>query len=132
MGLPSAAKTANTTAPQTGDSLTYSISLIGSGLPVTVTDPIPPGTEYSPGSISGGLFNAALNRVEYTGETLEMGQAHSVVFGVQLLETRTVPIINTATVVFGTNDPLYPSAIIIANGQSTFLPLVLKRSEYGE
>lgn len=124
-GIPSATKTASTPVPQTGDIFTYTVTLVGSGVPVTVTDTIPAGTEYYPGSVSGGWFNADLNQVEFTG-TLDAGQVHSVLFGVTLVETRTIIVTNTATVVMGSYEPWYPSVIVIANGQSVFLPVVLK------
>jgi hypothetical protein len=99
--------------------------VIGSGVPITVTDAIPSGTVYDSGSVSGGEFNAALNQVEFTG-TLDAGQTHSVAFGVTLVETQTMVITNTATVVIGSNEPLYPSVMIIANGWSVPLPVVFK------
>ncbi|MDY7076763.1 MAG: hypothetical protein SXV54_07530 [Chloroflexota bacterium] len=122
----SATKTASTEASQTGDTFTYTITLIGSGVPVTVTDAIPLGTEYNPGSVDGGWFNAGLNQVEYTDGTLDIGQVHSVTFGVTTVETRTIAIINTATVTMGSYEPLYPSVTVIANSRSVFLPVVLK------
>jgi uncharacterized repeat protein (TIGR01451 family) len=123
-GVP-ATKTTSNQAPQTGDTFTYTVTLIGSGVPVTVIDAIPAGTEYYPGSVSGGWFNADLNQVEFTG-TPEAGQVHSVLFGVTLVETRTVIITNTAMVIIGSNEPLYPSRIIVANGQNMFLPIISK------
>jgi uncharacterized repeat protein (TIGR01451 family) len=118
-----ATKTASASAPQTGDVFTYTITLIGSGVPITITDVIPAGTEYYLGSVSGGRFNADLNQVEFTG-TLDVGQVHSVLFGVTLVETRTMIITNAATVIIGSNEPLYLSRIIIANGLRTFLPIM--------
>lgn len=66
------AKTAPASA-HTGEAFAYSVVIRNSGLltgtATSMVDPIPAGAAYVPGSVTGGAaYNAALNRIEYTGD----------------------------------------------------------------
>lgn len=66
------AKTAPTSA-HTGETFSYSVIVRNSGLltgtATSMVDPIPAGAAYVPGTATGGAaYNAALNRIEYTGD----------------------------------------------------------------
>jgi uncharacterized repeat protein (TIGR01451 family) len=81
------------------DTLTYTITLIGSGQTVTVTDPIPVGTVYVPGSAmvtpAVGDLTADWSGVEWTGTVSEMV---SIVFQVQVEVSVPMLIRNVASV----------------------------------
>jgi hypothetical protein len=125
LGVPSATKSVNSRVPRTGEVVTYTITLVGRDLPITVTDQIPPGLEYRPGSVSNGSYNPTLGQVEHSS-TLTAGHVLEVTFGVTVTEEQTKTIVNTATVQIGADETLYPSALIFVNGRSLFLPVLLK------
>ncbi len=125
LGVASATKSVNSRVPGTGEVVTYTITLVGSDLPITVTDQIPPGLEYRPGSVSNGSYNPTLGQVEHSS-TLTAGHVLKVTFGVTVTEEQTKTIVNTATVQIGADETLYPSASIFVNGRSLFLPVLLK------
>lgn len=66
-------KTVDKGVASPGEYLAYTIKLAANAPAsgITVLDPIPQGTTYTPGSATGGAtYNAALNRVEWSGDLL--------------------------------------------------------------
>lgn len=70
-----------------GGTFTYTLSLLNTGhvsAAVTVTDPIPSGTQYQAGSATGGAtFDGSANAVVWTGEMLP-GDSHRLTFAVMV------------------------------------------------
>lgn len=117
-----------------GDVLTYTITLVGTGGPMTVTDPIPAGTIYLSGSARQapagvGTLNVDAEQIRWTG-TLTQDFSLDITFGVTIAVTAPTVIQNIAFVYDGeTTSEL--SATVIANGYETYLPVIVKdRSAY--
>jgi hypothetical protein len=91
---------------QNGDTLSYTLSLFGSGLEVRLWDPLPPSLRYVPGSLSGSVtpdaaYDPIAHAVVWQG-VLPIEAAQQVSFQVTVnvggagsLSLR-VPIVNTA------------------------------------
>ncbi len=77
--LTSSTKTTDKALALAGDTLTYAITLMNTGslsaTGVSLVDPIPENTIYVPGSVTGGaVYNAALDRIEWTGDVSARSQ----------------------------------------------------------
>ncbi len=122
---PGMEKRVNRPAARTGDVLTYTIRLRGAGTTLYLRDPIPTGTVYKPASASGGaLYNAADNRVEWSGFLSTTSQL-TLTFAVTVTVAGPRAIVNTATVT-DTANTLTASATTIVNGYPLYLPIVLR------
>jgi uncharacterized repeat protein (TIGR01451 family) len=93
-----------------GETLTYTLRLINAGhvpATVTVSDPIPDGTQYQADSATGGAtYNSGTNAIEWAGEVLA-DQSHDLTFAVTVdrgIEIGTT-ITNTAQVDDGISEP---------------------------
>lgn len=122
-------KSVSSLTVQAGERLTYTITVIGTGTPVTITDAIPAGTAYVPGSAQvqpqGGSLTVASGRVQWTGVLAE-GAELRLTFAVVVTETEPAVILNTAEVENG--GALYQaSALAIANGRKVCLPVVMRQ-----
>ncbi|MFQ5594331.1 MAG: S8 family serine peptidase [Anaerolineae bacterium] len=86
-----------------GGTFTYTLSLVNAGqvsAAVTVTDPIPSGTQYQAGSVTGGAsFDSSSNAIVWSGSMLP-GDSHGVAFAVAVAPDMPfgTEIRNTATV----------------------------------
>jgi uncharacterized repeat protein (TIGR01451 family) len=121
-------KEVNRTTASVGDTLVYTIALIGSGVPITLTDPIPADTAYVPGSAhrepSIGALRADATAITWTGMLTEDVALH-VTFDVTITATGPQVVINQAQVDDG--DTLTTLSVIsIANGLKRYLPMIWK------
>lgn len=112
-----------------GDVLTYTITLVGTGAPMTVTDPIPNGAVYVPGSASlalqgVGTLHADAAQIRWTG-VLTQNTALGITFGVTVGVTEPAAIRNSAAVSDGTVS-YELSATVIVNSLPVYLPAILK------
>ena len=112
----------------TGDTLSYTITVPGSGKPITLTDAIPTGTAYVPGSATRepaiGTLVADEAGVTWAG-TIPEGTTLLVTFAVTVSATEPLAIINQAQVNDGQNW-YTPTATSIANGFEIYLPVISK------
>jgi uncharacterized repeat protein (TIGR01451 family) len=123
-------KTVNRATAQGGDVLTYTVTLVNSGVDdsgVTLTDAIPSGTSYLTGSayVSPplGLLDDG-SGIRWSGTLSDV--AVNVVFAVQVAVTQPAAIVNTALI----NDGfaiLSREALTVVNGYEVFLPLILRQ-----
>lgn len=112
-----------------GDVLTYTITVVGTGVPMTVTDSIPAGTIYVPGSAGQspegvGTLSGDAEQIRWTG-TLTQGFSLDITFGVAVNVTEPAAIRNSAVVSSGT-DSYELSATAIVNGLKIYMPLIFK------
>jgi len=112
------------------DALTYTIILIGSGQPMTLTDSIPSGTSYVPSSANMnphvGILSANSSQITWTGTVTE-SMSLQITFQVRVQASEPTAIENTAHLQLEGNTNTYNlRAIAIANGYDTFLPLILR------
>ncbi|MDD5453489.1 MAG: DUF11 domain-containing protein [Candidatus Bipolaricaulis sp.] len=88
---------------QPGDTLTFTLVMRNTGradaVGTSMQDPIPDHATYVPGSVtSGATYNAAQDRIEWSG-TIPAGGSHTVTFQVTAdPTTKGLPIINQATI----------------------------------
>ncbi len=123
---PGAEKRVSRSTARTGDVLTYTLRLLGAGTTLYLRDPIPTGTVYRPGSVTGGAsYNAGANRVEWS-EVLSASARLTITFGVTVTATGPRAIVNTATITDGISPFLVVSATTVVNGFSVYLPVVLR------
>ncbi|MCP4536091.1 MAG: PQQ-binding-like beta-propeller repeat protein [Chloroflexi bacterium] len=117
------------TSTDYGDTLTYYITLNGSGQPITLTDSIPVGTAYVPDSaevtpVIGNLV-ADPSGVTWTGTITEMTSCQ-IIFQVQV-ETSDPTVIENVASVQKTGSAVYPlRAVAFANSYKAYLPIILK------
>ena len=115
-----------------GDSATYTIHVVNSGVLTTtaiVTDPLPLGLIYQPGSglVDGvpiELYHAAQNQIEWTG-LIGPDQALDLQFSVSVI-TITGQVTNTVTLNDSTGIVIRRSAILRLLPWRLFLPLILR------
>jgi hypothetical protein len=130
-GVPVAtvAKTAQPTLARQGQAVTYSLTVVGSGRMLTLTDDLPSAVS-APGSIKvlgGGsaVYQAGSHRIVWTG-AVSAGQAVSISFPVTIAVAGSQTITNQAILIDPVLGSASASARIIANGWQVWLP-ILKR-----
>lgn len=132
--LSSSAKTASATVPSSGQIVTYTIAIRNSGIPFThtvhLTDTVPPGLAYIPTTLTatqGTPDASTAPMLRWSGVLSD-----TTVVTVTYATTVTVPadtaqfIRNTVTISAEPIGTITRTATIIANGRTTFLPLILK------
>jgi hypothetical protein len=121
-------KRAHPVAPNSGEAVTYTITMVGSGHPLTLTDSLPDGlSDPGPIQVTEGnvAYNTAQRRVEWTG-TPGLGQPVTITFPVTVQVSGPVDLVNTATL---TNDGLDTStdtAVVIVDGLQVYLPTIMR------
>jgi len=114
----------------TGDTLTYTLRVknAGEGLArATLTDSIPAGAVYVPGSAWAGngtvAYDEASDRIIWNGEVPPQGMS-TVVFAVAVTEERVIH--NTATINDGLGGLTERSALTKVHPHDVYLPLIVK------
>ncbi|MBC7250169.1 MAG: PQQ-binding-like beta-propeller repeat protein [Anaerolineae bacterium] len=124
----SSGKSVSPTVVEYGDTLIYNIAVAGTGTSVTVTDRIPAGTTYIPGSASCepeiGILDAGLVGITWMGVLPEDTNLR-ITFSVEVATKEPTAIVNSALVQDGSQSQQF-AAIAIANGYKVHLPLILK------
>ena len=111
----------------TGQVMTYTLSLLGSGQALTLTDPLPVGVS-APGRIQAtageASYDSLAHQITWHG-TPTTGQAVTITFPVTVTVTVPTTLSNTAVLSYsgGTSTA---TAIAIANPWQVYLPLVKK------
>jgi len=112
-----------------GDVLTYTITLVGSGTTMTLTDDIPDTVSLIPGSARRepeiGVLTTTPKQLQWTG-VLSAGAALNVTFRVTVGVTNPMAIVNRASVRDGTGQTWEPEVVTIANDYRVYLPVILK------
>jgi uncharacterized repeat protein (TIGR01451 family) len=122
---PELSKSVHPVTAETGDVVTYTLSLTGADTEVYLTDSLPSGITYYPGSLTGDAnYDAGSNAVRWGG-WLDTTQSISFTYRVTVTVPTPEAIVNTAVLTDGIHADAASSATIIANPYSNYLPLVL-------
>lgn len=130
--LSGSTKQALTVSAQTGDVVTYSIVLKNSGGPVTssirLTDTIPSGLEYKPGSVTatGGIVNSSQLPTITWQSSLPVSFPITLTYAVTVSSASTLTIRNVVVIDAVISPPFERSAAILVNPHRVYLPLVLQ------
>jgi hypothetical protein len=118
-------------AARTGQVLTYTVSLLGTGNGMTLTNDLPALTLISapisaPSSNSGTIsYDVANRRVIWHG-TLSAGTSATLTYSVTLLTSGRQAIRSTVILTDAVSGPVSSTATLIANGLQVYLPLIQK------
>jgi len=127
--LPSMKKAVSHPTAYYGDVLTYTITLVGSGTAMTLTDEIPAAVSYIPGSARRepeiGVLTETPEQLQWTG-VLSPETALNVTFQVTVGVTGPMTIVNRALTRDEMGQTLESSAATIANGYRVHLPVIIK------
>jgi uncharacterized repeat protein (TIGR01451 family) len=132
LDLSTSSKTASQTAVQVGEILTYTVQIVNDTGALTntvnMTDAIPTGLTYIPGSLSassGSIDDSGAPTLTWTG-VLTPTPEITVTYAVTV--TAVGPQAITNTVVLGSPGyaPVNRSAMVIANGYQVYLPLIIR------
>lgn len=112
------------------DPITYTLSWLGTGEPLTMTDTLPNGLS-APGPISASSGDAGYDpvarQVVWTG-TPTTGEAVTVTFPVTVQIDGPLALCNTATLTANGAYTSSDTALIIVDGYSVYLPLVVRNA----
>lgn len=129
--LSATTKEASPATPQVGDVVTYTVTIRNTGAPlaeaVALTDIIPTGLEYLPGSLSassGTVDDSGAPLLTWTG--ILNGDLVTITYSVTVTATGAQAITNTATIDAASAGVFARSATIIVNGWSLYLPLTTR------
>lgn len=121
-------KSARPVAPRSGEVITYTMVMVGSGHALTLTDTLPDGlSDPGPIQVTDGnvAYNATQRRVEWSGMPT-IGQPVTITFPVTVQISGPIALANTATLTDTITGTSTDTALIIVDGFRTFLPLVTK------
>jgi uncharacterized repeat protein (TIGR01451 family) len=121
-------KQASRSTADFGNTLVYTLTLVGASVPITLTDAIPAGAAYVAGSAArdpafGSLVGSSTG-VTWTG-TLTAAEVLRVTFAVTVTATGPQAIVNRARL-SDDQGTIERTATTIANGLEVYLPLVRK------
>jgi len=129
----SSGKSVSASTASYDDILTYTVTLVGSGSPITLTDPVPTGVAYIPDSASRepgiGVLSADATGITWTG-TLTENVALQVAFAVTVATSQSHAVVNQAQVEDGKTQYTF-STITIVNGFELYLPVILREYSHG-
>lgn len=115
-------------AASSGEVITYTVAIIGSGRPLTLTDTLPEGLS-DPGPIQAtegsADYNTVQRRVEWNGMPAA-GQPVTVTFSTTVQISGPVALINTAILTDAIIGTSTDTAVLIVDGFRTYLPLVMR------
>jgi uncharacterized repeat protein (TIGR01451 family) len=127
MGQPMA-HTVSSPIADHGDTLTYTVSLVGTGATASIADTIPAGTAYVPNSVRVqpqlGTPTASSSLIRWTGVLTE-NVPLELTFAVTVIVAEPFTIVNTAVVNNG-QESRELTATTIANGLGFYLPVILR------
>ena len=116
-------------APASGHTITYTLSLLGSGHPVTMTDDLPIQVS-APGTIqvSGGppaTYHPGAHRLVWSG-TPDAGQPVIITFPVTVEVEGPLAVLNIAVLTDANGQASTDAAIVIVDAHQSHLPLVMR------
>jgi uncharacterized repeat protein (TIGR01451 family) len=115
-----------------GETLTYTISIENQGIPLTttvsLTDTIPNGLTYVPGSLTAtsGTVDEGSAPTLYWSGILPASQMVTITYAVTVSSDQTQILTNIVMIDAPGIDKLSRSATVIINGQAVYLPLVVR------
>ncbi len=103
--LTTSVKTVNKATASPEEKVTYTLTIKNTGTAPapnpTIVDPIPAGTTYVDGSVTGGaVYDAASKTIRWTGASLAIGAEHTVSFQVRVNDDTAVGTVITNDAVF--------------------------------
>lgn len=115
-------------APSSGEVITYTMVVLGSGHPLTLTDTLPVGLS-DPGPIrvteGSAAYHAASRRVEWSGSPAS-GRRVTVAFSTTVQVKGPATLVNTATLTDALTGTDGDTAVVIVDGFPIYLPVMLK------
>jgi uncharacterized repeat protein (TIGR01451 family) len=130
--LTGSTKQASAISAQLNDVLTYTITLRNSGQAFThtvrVTDTVPTGLNYLPGSLTatGGTPDDSVAPTLKWNGIMSATPAITLTYAVTVAATSNEPIVNSAIIAPGYTTPFTRSALLLVNPLSIYLPLILR------
>jgi uncharacterized repeat protein (TIGR01451 family) len=128
--LSPSSKIASQTSVVLSDTVTYTLQIINDGGPLTntvqLTDTIPAGLSYIPGSLSatsGTVDDSAAPTLTWAG-VLTPTPTITVTYAVTMTANAPTGITNTMVITTPGYDPIERSATVIVNGGQIYLPLI--------
>ena len=121
-------KTASTLAPAHGQTVTYTVTIQGITTTVHMTDQVPTGLTYIPGTLTattGTANDADAPTLRWSG-ILSPTPAVTITYAVTVSTVTPKVISNTAVIMASGYQTLTPTVTILASGYLLYLPLVLK------
>ncbi len=106
----------------TGETVSYTIRVLGTDGPVTVSDALPPGVRYVFGSGNPGPTIEG-NTLRWT-ESIVAGEHAEFTFQAEVMATEPTRVENSASAVYS-DGTFGATASLLANSEQTYLPLVL-------
>ncbi|MCD4738766.1 MAG: DUF11 domain-containing protein [Anaerolineae bacterium] len=121
-------KTVSTLAPAHGQTVTYTVTIQGITTTVQMTDQVPTGLAYIPGTLTAttGTANDVSAPVLQWSGVLSPTPAVTINYAVTVCTVTPKVISNTAVIVASGYQTLTPTVTILASGYLIYLPLVLK------
>lgn len=130
--LNASVKMANPISAQQGERIGYTTRLLRSGLPLThtvrLTDVIPPGLTYIPGSLTathGVPDDSQAPLLRWTGFLSETDLV-DISYEVGVTESATLLIPNPSIIDMASTGPITRSVTVLVNGEEMYLPLFFK------
>jgi hypothetical protein len=116
--------------PTQGQVVTYTISLLGNGLPITLTDQLPaqvsaPGSIVVSSGYQGAHYESASHSLTWTGSPA-VGRLVTVTFPVTLIAGGPAVVENVATLTDAEDLASRDAAFLIVDAYKIWLPLVLR------
>ena len=125
-----ARKIASTGMPVYGQTVTYTIAVEGLATTVHLTDEVPTGLSYLPGTLTatvGTVTDTNAPTLRWSG-VLSPTPAVTVTYAATVNTAETQLITNTATIVASGYQTITSTAAIIANAHTVYLPLVMRKN----
>jgi len=114
-----------------GETVTYTIRLLGSGRPLTLTDDLPAEVAFTGivhlDGVGQASYDDRARRLVWTG-TPAAGQPVTLTFSAQVLASGPLAVRNTAVLSDTAGGVSEDSAVFIVGGYSLYLPLVIRSS----
>jgi uncharacterized repeat protein (TIGR01451 family) len=124
-------KDVSSTGGKIGDTLTYTITLVGSGQPMTLTDDIPLGLSYTPGSAQAdpdiGTLSAGESQIAWNGAVPEQTSL-LLTFQVQVESGSASHVENVAQLRLAGDPNVYElrAPAVLINAYQFYLPIIIK------
>ena len=121
-------KSALPVAPSKGDTVTYTLSIVGNGLPLTLADSVPTGLS-SPGPIAvsqgEAAYDAGQRLITWNGAPA-LQEAVSIEYSVAVLVDGPLALVNTAVLTDSEGYESSDAAMVIVDAYEGYLPLVIR------
>lgn len=120
-------KTPSSPAPQTGQVITYTIAISGQPVTLGLTDTLPAGLDYVPGTLTatqGVIDESSAPTLHWSG-LLSPTPVVTITYAATVITTSPQALANTAWLATG-GETISSTATIIANGLPLYLPVIVR------